>query len=77
MARQYVMVDYDCPQAIVEQACAITPGLQSPTVSPLASPDWVAVRAMVKSSETNRVMDELYELGARAILVTSIHACRL
>ncbi|GAB3466431.1 ATP phosphoribosyltransferase [Kineococcus endophyticus] len=77
VARQYVMVDYDCPQAIVEQACAITPGLQSPTVSPLASPDWVAVRAMVKSSETNRVMDELYELGARAILVTSIHACRL
>ncbi len=77
VARQYVMVDYDCPQAIVERACAITPGLQSPTVSPLASPDWVAVRAMVKSSETNRVMDELYELGARAILVTSIHACRL
>lgn len=77
VARQYVMVDYDCPKAIVEQACAITPGLESPTVSPLASPDWVAVRAMVKSSETNRVMDELYELGARAILVTSIHACRL
>lgn len=77
VARQYVMVDYDCPKAIVEQACAITPGLQSPTVSPLAGPDWVAVRAMVKSSETNRVMDELYELGARAILVTSIHACRL
>ncbi|MEZ0163643.1 ATP phosphoribosyltransferase [Kineococcus sp. LSe6-4] len=77
VARQYVMVDYDCPKDIAERACAITPGLQSPTVSPLASPDWVAVRAMVKSSETNRVMDELYELGARAILVTSIHACRL
>ncbi|MEW1959265.1 ATP phosphoribosyltransferase [Kineococcus sp. NPDC059986] len=77
VARQYVMVDYDCPKSIVEQACAITPGLESPTVSPLATPDWVAVRAMVKSSETHRVMDELYELGARAILVTSIHACRL
>jgi ATP phosphoribosyltransferase len=77
VARQYVIVDYDCPKSIVEQACAITPGLESPTVSPLASPDWVAVRAMVKSSETNRVMDELYDLGARAILVTSIHACRL
>ena len=77
VARQYVMVDYDCPKAIVEQACAITPGLESPTVSPMANPDWVAVRAMVRKSATNQTMDDLYDLGARAILVTSIHACRL
>ncbi|PRY17961.1 ATP phosphoribosyltransferase [Kineococcus rhizosphaerae] len=77
VARQYVIVDYDCPKALVERAFAITPGLESPTVSPLANDEWVAVRAMVKSSETNRVMDELYDLGARGILVTSIHACRL
>ncbi|NAZ77636.1 ATP phosphoribosyltransferase [Kineococcus sp. T13] len=77
VARQYVMVDYDCPKHLVEQACAITPGLESPTVSPMANPDWVAVRAMVKRSVTNQVMDDLYEVGARAILVTSIHACRL
>jgi ATP phosphoribosyltransferase len=77
VARQYVMVDYDCPKAIVEQACAITPGLESPTVSPMANPDWLAVRAMVKKAATNQVMDDLYDLGARAILVTSIHACRL
>ena len=36
-----------------------------------------AVRAMVAQGDTNRVMDELWELGARAILVTSIHACRI
>ncbi|WP_432523947.1 ATP phosphoribosyltransferase [Kineococcus sp. SYSU DK006] len=77
VARQYVMVDYDCPKHLVERACAITPGLESPTVSPMANPDWVAVRAMVKRSVTNQVMDDLYEVGARAILVTSIHACRL
>ncbi|MCI3924491.1 ATP phosphoribosyltransferase [Paenibacillus sp. TRM 82003] len=77
VARQYVMVDYDCPAELVERATAVTPGLESPTVSPLARPGWVAVRAMVQRSATNRVMDELYELGARAILVTSIHACRL
>ncbi|WP_328295937.1 ATP phosphoribosyltransferase [Kineococcus sp. NBC_00420] len=77
VARQYVMVDYDCPKSIVEEACAITPGLESPTVSPMANPDWVAVRAMVKKAATNQVMDDLYDLGARAILVTSIHACRL
>lgn len=76
-ARQYVLLDYDIPKKAVEKACAITPGLESPTISPLQKEDWVAVRAMVLRSETNRLMDELYALGARGILVSVIHACRL
>ena len=76
-ARQYVLLDYDVPQAVVEKACAITPGLESPTISPLAKEGWVAVRAMVLRKDTNRIMDELWALGARGILVTDIHACRL
>jgi len=76
-ARQYVLLDYDIPKSEVDQACAITPGLESPTISPLQKADWVAVRAMVLRSETNRLMDELWALGARGILVTDIHACRL
>lgn len=77
VARQYVLIDYDLPRALLEQAQAITPGLESPTVSPLADGSWVAVRAMVPRDETNHVMDSLYELGARAILVSSIHAARI
>ena len=46
-------------------------------MSPLQTPGWSAVRAMVRADDTNRVMDELWELGARAILVTSIHASRI
>lgn len=76
-ARHYVMLDYDVPVSLVEEACAITPGLESPTVSPLQNKEWAAVRAMVPRSRTNAIMDELYELGARAILVTDIAACRL
>ncbi|MCA0179627.1 MAG: ATP phosphoribosyltransferase [Actinobacteria bacterium] len=76
-ARHYVLMDYDCPASLVEQACSLTPGLESPTVSPLQNPEWVAVRSMVPRSQTNRVMDALYDLGARAILVTEISACRL
>lgn len=76
-ARQYVLLDYDIPNAVVDKACAITPGLESPTISPLQKPDWVAVRAMVLRKDTNRLMDELWALGARGILVTDIHACRL
>lgn len=77
VAKQYVLMDYDLPHALLEQASAITPGLESPTVSPLRDPDWVAVRAMVPRLEANEVMDKLYELGARAILVSAIHAARI
>jgi ATP phosphoribosyltransferase len=77
VARQYVMLDYDCPNDLLEKATALTPGLEGPTVSPLQTEGWSAVRAMVAQHDTNRIMDELWELGARAILVTSIHACRI
>ena len=77
VAREYVIVDYDCPVSIVDQASKITPGIESPTISPLRDQDWVAVRALVKSSEVNRVMDDLYALGARAILVSALHAARI
>ena len=77
VAREYVIFDYDCPKDLVEQASKITPGIESPTISPLADPDWVAVRALVRSEQTNQLMDELHELGARAILVSAIHAARI
>ena len=77
VAATYVIVDYDVPSTLVERACKITPGIESPTISPLHNAGWVAVRALVPRAETNNVMDELYELGARGILVTDIHACRL
>jgi len=77
VARAYVMVDYDIEEYLLEAASAITPGLESPTVSPLKEAGWVAVRAMVERARVHQVMDELFELGGRAILVTDIHACRL
>jgi ATP phosphoribosyltransferase len=77
IARQYVLMDYDIPDELVEKAVALTPGIESPTVSPLVKPGWSAVRSMVKRRETNAIMDELWLLGARGILVTDIHACRL
>jgi len=77
VARRYVLMDYDIRRELVDQASALTPGLESPTVSPLRDSDWVAVRVMVPRKDTNNVMDKLYGLGARAILVSSIEACRL
>ena len=77
IARRYVLMDYDVRSDLVDAAVRLTPGIESPTVSPLHEPGWVAVRAMVLRADTHRVMDELWELGARGILVTDIHACRL
>lgn len=77
VAQQYVLMDYDLPSDLLEKASAITPGLESPTVSPLRDPSWVAVRAMVPRDDANQVMDQLYDLGARAILVSAIHAARI
>ena len=76
-ARRYVLLDYDIPKSALERACELTPGLESPTISPLQKEDWAAVRAMVPRKDTNAVMDDLWAIGARGILVTDIHACRL
>ena len=75
-AQQYVMLDYDCPRALLDEAIAITPGLESPTLAPLADSQWVAVRAMVPRRDANQIMDELSACGAKAILASDIRSCR-
>lgn len=75
-AQQYVMLDYDCPRTLLDEAIAITPGLESPTLAPLADPEWVAVRAMVPRKNANRIMDQLSARGAKAILASDIRSCR-
>jgi ATP phosphoribosyltransferase len=77
VARRYVMLAYDVRADLLEKATALTPGIESPTISPLHREGWVAVQAMVLRRDLHRIMDELYDVGARAILVTDIHACRL
>lgn len=77
VAQKFVMFDYDCPQDLLEQAVRITPGLESATVSALADPSWAAVRALVPREQANMIMDQLVELGAKAILVSDIRTCRI
>jgi ATP phosphoribosyltransferase len=76
-AQQYMMLDYDCPKTLLDHALEVTPGLESPTVAPLANPEWVAVRAMVPRKRANPIMDELSAIGAKAILASDIRSCRL
>ncbi|NCD33792.1 MAG: ATP phosphoribosyltransferase [Spartobacteria bacterium] len=76
-ARDYVVIEYDAPKSVLEQVCAITPGIESPTIAPLSRNDWMAVKAMVKRKEINRIMDDLSAQGAKGIIVTDIRTCRL
>lgn len=77
VARSYVMMDYDIEESNLTAATALAPGKEGPTISPLGKRGWVAVRVMVPRAGSQRLMDELYSVGARAILLTDIHACRL
>jgi len=74
--QQYLMLDYDCPRSVLDEATAVTPGLESPTIAPLADPAWVAVRALVPRREVNAIMDQLAAIGAKAILASDIRFCR-
>ncbi|KAA5832027.1 ATP phosphoribosyltransferase [Saccharopolyspora hirsuta] len=76
-AQQYVMLDYNCPRELLDEATKMTPGLGSPTMAPLADESWVAVRAMVSRKEAPAIMDRLVAVGAKAILSSDIRACRL
>jgi ATP phosphoribosyltransferase len=77
LARTYAMVEYDVSKNALEQACKITPGIESPTISPLAEENWVAIKSMIKRNEINFVMDTLKELGAKGIIVSELKTCRL
>ena len=74
--QQYLMLDYDCPRSALDKATSITPGLESPTIAPLADPDWVAIRALVPRRGVNEIMDELAAIVAKAILASDIRFCR-
>jgi ATP phosphoribosyltransferase len=74
--QQYLMLDYDCPRTVLDRATQVTPGLESPTIAPLADPEWVAVRALVPRRDVNAIMDELAAIGAKAILASDIRFCR-
>ena len=77
VARDYVLMDYDIPTDLVAAACEVTPGFESPTIAALRDPKWSAIRVMVPSERVHQIMDELYQIGAKGILVTDISACRL
>lgn len=77
VAVDYMMVEYDTPGNILQRACEITPGLESPTITQLQREGWYSVKAMVKRRDAHRIMDDLSRLGCRGILLTTIESARI
>jgi ATP phosphoribosyltransferase len=77
VAREFVIIEYDIPKTVLKEACIITPGIEAPTIAPLANENWAAVKAMVKKSEANKIMDKLSDIGAKGIIITDIRTCRI
>ena len=71
------MVEYDVAESKIEAACKVTPGIESPTIAPLSKKGWVAVKAMSRKRDINRIMDDLSGLDARGIIITDIKTCRI
>tara|TARA_B110000483_G_C18198408_1_gene544113 strand:- start:917 stop:1759 length:843 start_codon:yes stop_codon:yes gene_type:complete len=77
VAMKYVMVEYDAPKTLLDQVSTLTPGIESPTISPLQDPQWVSVKAMVLKADANKIMDELCDLGCRGTIITRIESARI
>jgi ATP phosphoribosyltransferase len=77
VALEYMMVEYDVPAAILGEATTITPGIESPTVTPLQAEGWYSVKAMIRKREAHRIMDELSAIGCKGILLTTIESARI
>jgi ATP phosphoribosyltransferase len=77
VAKKYAVIEYDIPGEKLKDACAITPGIESPTVAPLAEANWSAVKSMVERKDINKIMDELKDIGAKGVIVMDIKTCRI
>jgi ATP phosphoribosyltransferase len=67
-ARDKVGLKMNVPAKALEQVVATLPSERSPTVSQLASQDWVAVETVIAESVVREIIPRLKSLGAEGIV---------
>jgi ATP phosphoribosyltransferase len=72
VAKDYKYIVMNAPKNGLDKIMLAVPGLKSPTIVPLADPDWVAVHTVVQEDTFWDVMEQLKEAGAGGILVVPI-----
>ncbi|MDO5761142.1 MAG: ATP phosphoribosyltransferase [Bacteroidales bacterium] len=68
--KKYVRMN--APKANLDEIVKVLPGLKSPTIIPLADPDWCSVHAVLDEKHFWEIVGQLKALGAEGILVTPI-----
>lgn len=68
--KRYLLLN--APNEAVEEIAALIPGLDAPTVMPLAGDEMCAVHSVVDSDDVWHLLPRLEEAGARGILVLPI-----
>ena len=69
--RRYLMLN--APDGSLDAIVALLPGLDSPTVLPLAREGWHSVHAVVERRQVMELLEPLRAAGARSLLVLPIH----
>ena len=70
-SRRYLMLN--APDDSLDAIVDLLPGLDSPTVLPLARPGWHSVHAVVERRQVMELLGPLRSAGARSLLVLPIH----
>jgi len=70
-SRRYLMPN--APDDSLDAIVGLLPGLDSPTVLPLARPGWHSVHAVVERRQVMELLAPLRAAGARSLLVLPIH----
>lgn len=71
-AARYRYITMNAPAEALPRIKQILPGLKTPTVVPLAEPDWVAVHTVIVESEFWDLIEQLREAGASGIVAMQI-----
>lgn len=67
---KYVMLN--APNKSIEKICAYLPGINSPTIVPLAKKDWSSIHSVISESDFWNVIENLKAAGAEGILIIPI-----
>ena len=67
-AESKVGLKLNAPKAGLDNLLKALPALRNPTVSPLASPEWVALETIIDESVVREIIPQLKALGAEGII---------
>lgn len=67
---KYILLN--TPEEVLDEVCALLPGMKSPTIMPLRQKGWVSLHSVVQENEFWEVIGKLKAVGAEGILIIPI-----